>query len=338
MKTLGAPQLVAGAVLTLGLGVGIGWLLGHGKTDPSPESAGPTGEWIARVGDQTIGRADFEQEMARRAGSQPGLFREIEAKQLLLDDLIYQRALVERAEATGLTADPAIRRTIDQLLASQVLQRELRPRQEQVDVSDTQVKAWYESHSDEYAVGERRRLAMLRVSVPPDADDAAWAVAESEVQKALTKAKELPANVLHFGPVAEGFSDHTASRYRGGVIGWISEADADRSIYDKAVLAAGLGLSEDGEIAGPFRGTDGVYAVRLAGIEPARSRPLEELAGGIRQNLRQTQMAAVEESFRQELISTLAKEINESALAAAQAPGPEADRSIPVPPALSGEG
>lgn len=324
------PVFIVAAVLAA---LGLGWLGGR-STAPASAPAPAPGPWIARIGDEYVTEAMFIEEMQRRGGSQPGQFQTVDQRRALLDDLIYRRALVDAAHRTGLDRQPSVRRSLEQILANQYLQGTLRRTQQDLDVAPQDVRAEYERRADSYTVPARRRLAMIRLGVSKDADAAAWTQAESLMAQARTKALALPDDVPHFGVLAREYSDDRASRYRGGVIGWIADDRAERYTWDAAVLDAGLALKNDGDVSEVLRGADGVYLVRLVESEPARARDFDDLAPGIRQGLLQQRLAQAEHDFRVELVKHADVEVRESALAAIAPVGPAADATPQQPPAM----
>ncbi|MCX7562780.1 peptidyl-prolyl cis-trans isomerase [Xanthomonadaceae bacterium XH05] len=278
--------------------------------------------WVARIDDNYIAESAFIDEMRRRGGERPGQFQELEQKRQLLDDLVYRAVLVKAAERAGVTAQPELRRAVDQLIANRYLQDTLRQTQRELNVSDDEVRAFYDKSADEYSVPARKRVAMLKISVSPDAGEPAWNEALAKMRDARTQAQKLDAGVPHFGPLARDFSDDPASRYRGGVIGWIAEGRSDRYSHDRAVIDATRALDEPGSLSDVLRGQDGVYLVRLVESEPRQTRSFDQLAAGIRQRLMQQRLAESEQQFRQRLMREVGVEVRESVLAAISPLGP----------------
>ena len=308
------------------------WLRPAGVDTAVPAS------WVARVGDSYISEERYRAEMARRGGGIPGQFHEERQKLALLDELVYQQALVERARRDGIDQQPEVRRSIDQILASQVLRRDLREEQEKVQVSDAMVRAFYDANVDSYRIPERRRIAIVRIGLPPDASEERWTEAGKRLAEAREGALALDAGVRHFGDVAQRYSDDQASRYRGGVIGWIDTGSLERYGRDPVVLDAAATLGKPGDLSSPLRGTDGWYLVRLVDLNPAQARPFEELEAGIRQRLRQEGMKSLERSFRDRVISEAKPTLRPDVLAGIESTSPPATNPTPVPPPLPSKG
>lgn len=327
----GMHRIAIFAALSFVLGIGAGWLL----RGPGEVASGRVPDhWVARIGGEYVSTEQFVDEMRRRGGDRPGQFHDLEQKRALLDELIYRAALMHAAEKVGLMQAPDVQRAISQIVSNRYLQDTLRQAQKEITVSDAEVEAFYAKNASEYRVPARKRAAMVKISVPSNADEAAWKAAEQRANEALAKAKKLKLSAPHFGDVAREYSDDPASRYRGGVIGWIAELRQDRYAWDKVVIEAVNSLDAAGAFAGPLRGSDGVYLVRLVENQPRKERDLKELAAGIKQRLLQERVAASEKEFRSRLLREVKVQVDEAALAAIKPLGPPASSEPQQPPAM----
>lgn len=326
--TMGVAFALLGAFVAGGV---TGWLVARSD---GPVAAGAPEQWVARIDDQYITPDAFVDEMKRRGGAQPGQFQDMEQKRLLLDELVYRTALVKAAERAGVTGQPEFRRAVDQLVSNRYLQDTLRQSQSEVAVSDEEVRRYYEAHADDYTVPARKRVAMLRIGVAANAGAQAWTEAENRMRGALAKAGKLAPDVPHFGSLAREVSDDSASRYRGGVIGWISEGRSDRYGFDRVVLEATRSLDQPGGLSDVLRGSDGVYLVRLVDSEPRQARGFDQLAAGIRQRLVQERLADSERQFRQQLMRQVGVQVRESVLASITPLAPPAANEPLQPPAM----
>jgi parvulin-like peptidyl-prolyl isomerase len=320
-------------VATLVVGLVLGWfaagaMKGGVATPPVPS------DWIGRVGDDYVSEAGFVEEMKRRGGMMPGQYHDVAQRRALLDDMLYQRALARAATEEGIADRPEVQRARDQILVGQYLQQKLRAEQEKITVSDADVRAYHEAHAAQFELPARRRVAIIRIPVAPEAEAAAWQHAEERAAEALKKARSLDITVPHFGAVAREYSEDQASRYRGGVIGWIADGQRERYRHDPAVLDAAYALDSAGAYAAPVRGRDGVYLVRLVELQPKRSRAFDELASGIRQLLVRERQEKAGTAFRSELLKRYGAEVREQALAQLAPLSAPADSQVQEPPAM----
>jgi len=322
---------VRNIALALLTGLVAGWFLARGGLG---SGSGAPSTWIARVGDEYITPELFIAEMHRRGGETPGQYQDIVQKRALLDDMVLRRALVSSARADKLDEDAEIRHQIDQTLANQYLQRTLRKQQQALTVSDAEVRAHYDAHVADYLIPARRRVAMVQIRVPAGATDEVWANAMERGEQVLAKARKLGPAVPHFAEIAREYSEDQASRYRGGMIGWIAEGQSARYRYDPVVLEAAMAARKAGDFSEVLRGLDGVYVVRVVDIEPQRERPFEQLATGIHQRLLQERMAAAEQSFRKEVLKRVRVQVREDELERIDPLAPPAAPQPPQPPAM----
>ena len=328
-------SVLAVVVVAFLAGAAGGWAMA--PRGQQPQANAEPARWVARIDDTYISDSEFIDEMQRLAGQRPGQFQDIEQRRLLLDDLVYRAALVKAADKAGLTGQPELRRTLDQLISNRYLQGTLREAQRALNVTDDEVRDYYKARVDEYSVPARKRIAMLKIAVPADAGEPAWKAAMARMQQARIDASRLDPNVPHFGSIAKDVSDDSSSRYRGGVIGWIAEGRSDRYTYDRTVIDAARELETPGGISDVLRGEDGVYLVRLVDSEPRQVRGLDQLASGIRQRILQDRLAEAEHRFKQQLMREVGVEVRESVLASIVPLTPAApdDGDLsPQPPAM----
>lgn len=277
--------------------------------------AQPRAQVLARVGDREITEVDFKWELDRRHNA--GL--PDADKLVVLNDLIQHEALVQRARAAGLDADPQVKREVSNLLIGKLMDRQLRQKEEQVTVSPEDVKAWYDSHKDSYTRPAQVRLAVLKLEFDPKATGAR----KTEVRQRMEDARSQfmadpprgrgPSNT-GFGRLAQDFSDDQASRYRGGDIGWI-EADRLPPRWPREVLEAGMALPL-GQCSGVVESTGGVYLVMKTDSRDAVLAPLAEMEGSIRQHLKARKLQELQSVFRADSIRQSPVSIDTNALAA----------------------
>jgi len=325
----------AGYALCLIAGAGIGW--GLARSLPAGPDSGPApapADWVARVGDRYITADMLQAEMLRRGGLQAGQYQTLEQKRALLDDVLLHHALVESARRSGVDQKPEIRRSIEQLLTSHYLRDTLRRSQGDVRIADAEVQRFYREHADDFTVPARRRVAMLRIGVPASADEAEWESATARLREARAKLAGIDAGVNHFAAIAREYSDDQASRYRGGVLGWLTEGREADYRHDQAMLKAAFALDAEGAVSEPVRGADGMYLVRLVERQAAQPRALDELRAGLEQRLMQQRHAEIEQAFRSDMLRQLNVDVRESRLADLVPPGPPGTDGPPQPPAL----
>jgi parvulin-like peptidyl-prolyl isomerase len=267
---------------------------------------------LATVGEVTITAADLRQEMARRGGSRPDAYATAESRRLLLDELVEARLRVEAARAAGYENDPEIQRALELLMAAKLERDQLEPQFAELEVSDDEVAARYQAQPELYTTAEQVRVALIRL----DAGRAEAGRAEADRAQADTAQAAILAEsaaidpAQGFGDLARRYSDDGASRYVGGVVGWLVRGDRYR--WPAEVVEAAFAQNAPGEVA--VVETDQVrYFVRRMERRPSSLRPLAAVADGIRRELQRQQRDAARVAFYQQLRRQFSVEVDAAA-------------------------
>ncbi len=123
-------------------------------------------------------------------------------------------------------------------------------------VSEAELKAAYDARASQYRVEEQRRASHI------------LAKTKQEAERLLAEARKSPAS---FAELARRHSQDTGSAAKGGDLGLVGRGMMVKPFED-AVFRM-----KEGEIFGPVESEFGFHVVRLTGIQPAASRPLEEV-------------------------------------------------------------
>ncbi len=297
-----------------------------GRAQPPPDAV------LATVAGTTITVADLEREMAARSAGQAGAFATVEQRRELLDVLVRQRSLQAAARAAGYDRDPEVVAVAERMMVARLRQDRLDPRLARVEVTDQEVAAYYQAHQAEYAQPERVRAAMVFIAVPANASAEKRAELEQRAETALAEARALPAGTSHFGPVARAYSDDRASRYQGGVMGWLVKRPGHTYRWEPEVVEAVFALAQPGDIGPLVKTEKGIYLVRLVDREGATARPLELLADGIRNRLLRERREQLEQAFLAEVTAATPVAVNSALLATVAPPAPAGGTATEPPP------
>jgi len=292
---------------------------------------------LARVGDDVITVGEFTNELEARNSRRPGYYASEERRAELLEEMIEWRALLAEARESGVTNDPEFRRLVERMTVQRLRQDRLESELTEERIDDATVAEYYEEHIDTFSRPERRRIAMLRVDRPAQAENAEDA--RVRIEEARQKAGSLPEETRHFGEVAVEYSDDRASRYQGGVVGWLVDDSEQRYRWHQAVLDAAFALAEPGEISPVVTTSSGYYILRLVELQPRRTTPLEQVADGIRHRINRERAKRFEAGFVDRIREAHRVEIEQRLLAeipppAAVPPEREDDAGERLPPAM----
>lgn len=104
-----------------------------------------------------------------------------------------------------------------------------------------------------------------------------------------------------FSVLSVDYSEHQASRYRGGIADWL-ERGGGMDPWTKALAEIGFSLEKAGDVSAVTSRTEGVFLVRYIAEKPAVLRTFESVAGEIerteRQRLREMSEAEFTDAIR----------------------------------------
>ncbi|HTQ25057.1 MAG TPA: peptidylprolyl isomerase [Candidatus Binataceae bacterium] len=153
-----------------------------------------------------------------------------------------------------------------------MIQKEVR---QKVNISPDEVKAYYDTHHSEFAVGkESFKVAQILIALPPNPTPQQVAAAQT---KADSIRKQL-AGGADFGKLARQYSDDD-SKSQGGELGDFSRGDMIDAIQNA------IDQMKVGDISQPIRTEHGFHIVKLEAHEQTGTKPFSEVAGEIRERL-----------------------------------------------------
>lgn len=267
-------------------------LLAVGCRPSRPE---PDATALVQVGGSVVRVTDVRTEWQRRASR-----GETPDPEVVLQDLVERRRLLERARQLGLDQDPEVTRAWENALVAKLKERELEPQLRDASVSEAEIQsATARSGTPAPRFGEVR-LAVLRQEFSPKTS----ATRREQLRTRLEQIdpQKLPAE--GFGALAAELSDDQASRYQGGDMGWQSE-DPEKSSLDPAVLQAAAKLREPNDLSPVLEGRDAFYRIRLlerrasrqlspkSALALAQHRAVQQKRADLERGFRETVAAAV---------------------------------------------
>jgi peptidyl-prolyl cis-trans isomerase C len=283
---------------------------------PKPEPV----TFLAKVGDVRITVEDLQKEVARRQAAR----RAVPDKETLLQEMVEQTALLQRAKDSGVDRDPQLQREIHNLIIGRFLDRETTARREAVTVTTNEVQAEYERNLARYTQPAKVRLALLVQRVDPKASEAKRAEARARIEEARRLALAKPASaesasgVPGFGALAVDYSDDQTSRYRGGDIGWL-DSGSYVPRWPKKVFEAAFAL-EQGKTSEVIETDDGFYLAMKTDLRPGSVVPFVQVEASLRQSLLVRKRHEADVAVRQEAIRLIPSEINRAALSTVELP------------------
>lgn len=288
---------------------------------------------LAKVGERTITLGDYVSALERMDPFDRLRYQTPERRKLLLDEMIEVELLAREAERQGLEDDPETRAYLNQLMREELLRqlRDRAPRPEQVPLAE--VRAYYESHQEDFVDPERRRVAVIALPTLAAAKEVLELAQQGDARRWGELARER--SLLPSPPKGTPEAARPPLELEGD-LGLTTRAGEERG-QDPDVPAevrdAVFRIAEQGELyPEPVKSGDRYYVVRLVSKSPARSRSLEEADTVIRVKLVQDRLKQAEAELVEELRRKYPIEIDEAALAKLPPPPPGAPSSAGTQP------
>ncbi|AHI04525.1 hypothetical protein BDW_00075 [Bdellovibrio bacteriovorus W] len=211
----------------------------------SVQSYAQRSEVVAQIGKKTITLEEFNKkynEVKSQTINPP-------SKELFLEDLIRYEVGLQEAEKKNLQKDPAVQERFNQEMYKALLERELGPRVQKIQVSDKEMQAWY-------AKNPELRTSHILIEYKPGATQAQIAEAKKRATEIFEEVKK---SKRPFEELVKLYSDDALSKQAGGDIGWQSRVTLVPGYYDAAVTM------KVGEVRGLVESQFGFHVIKLTG-------------------------------------------------------------------------
>ncbi|MFL6259848.1 MAG: peptidyl-prolyl cis-trans isomerase [Thermoanaerobaculia bacterium] len=163
---------------------------------------------------------------------------------------------------------------------------------DQVKVSDQDLQSYYEAHKAEFSQEEQVKARHILVMVNDQRDDA-------QAQARLAEAKAKLAGGADFAAVARQYSDDTASKDKGGDLGWFGRNKMVKEFEDAAFSA------QPGKLVGPVKSSFGYHLIEVTEKRPAGQQPFEAVKGQLSARLTAERSRDLADSKAKDLASRL---------------------------------
>lgn len=287
---------------------------------------------LASVNNQPITVAAFEAEMARR----PAQTITPEQKEALLEEMVRLELIFAAALKANYDKDPEVQASYKRLVVNKYREDVLQPRLEKITVSDKELEDYYNKHKAAFVTPAAVRAAIIRISLSANASKNKKAELLKRAGEARAEALDLSPSTPSFGPVAVRYSDHQATRYRGGDTGWIA-AGRGESRWPEEVTEAIFSLKDTGKVSPVITTPTGYYIVKLMETRESAARPFAAVKERIGHQVLSEKKAKVERQFYEELKGKVPVRVDRALLGEVKTPKGGAQQGAGKPPALPGQ-
>jgi hypothetical protein len=294
---------------------------------PPPADAGPpvgglTAEQaarvVAKVGDRTITLGDFARTLERMDQFDRLRYQSKERRRELLEEMIDVELLAAEAKRQGIDKDPEAQDAIRTILRDAVLAEARQGLPSPAQVTEQEVRAYYDAHLDKFTEPERRRVAAIVMS---DKKEAAKVLKDAQKTKTPNEWGELFFKHSLTAPKTRGPTSPAELAGDLGIVGPLDDKKGGNERVPDAVRAEAFKLKAVGDVAVDLVEAEGKqFIVRLNGITAAHKRSVAEADRAIRVLIVQEKMAERERALEDELRKKFPVEIDEKALAGVRVP------------------
>lgn len=256
---------------------------------------------LLEVGSITVTEADLDHELKVNFGGRTDETSRREA----IAGISHRARMVQAALDGKLHDDPAVRAELARVLANRLKEKDLIPGLKAAaaeEIPEATLRQLYTANQSRFQSSEKRQVAVLWLNPNNDPER------EKQYIAKLTGAREwfFQNEGLKDDP-GQGFStlgidhsEHQASRYHNGVVGWM-EAAGGIDAWSKAVAEILFSLSQPGDVSEVITRPEGVFLVRYMASQPAVVRPFESVSAELARSEKQRVRKALESAFNRKL-------------------------------------
>lgn len=250
---------------------------------PGSGGAKKEGQVLAEVNGTTITTGDFARELKNLPEYLKAMADTPQGRKEMLDTMVIRELILQKASKDGLDKGPELEEKLQELKKRLIVESFLKKKVEtDAQVSDADLKKFYDQNIDKFKAGEQIRASHILV-------------------KTEKEAKDIQAQLKAGGKFEELARKHSvdSSSAKGGDLGWFGKG-AMVPVFEQAALAL-----KEGQISDVVKSDFGYHIIKLTGKRPAGTRPFDEVKDQIK--------AAVMPGKQQEIFQKIKEELKKSA-------------------------
>ncbi len=283
-----------------------------GQTPLSQLTGEQKAQVLAKVGDRTITLGDYVAALEHMDQFDRMRYSSPERRKELLDEMIEVELLAREAEAKGYDKDPIAAMETRAILREAMLKEARKGSPAPADISDDEVRGYFDAHKDDYKDPERRRISLIVLKDDPTA-------------KAVLAQALLGTNATQWGELVRTKSTDSSAKSNVpidlmgdfGMVSPLGDPRGENPRVPDPIRSAAYEIPKVGDVLSRvIPGGDGrFYVVRLTQKVDAHARTLGEADRSIRVKIAQEKMKQKEDAMLASLRSQYPVQIDEAAIA-----------------------
>jgi len=241
---------------------------------------GQSGPVVAHVGGEVITADEFKRRMDEQTPFLRARYNSVDRKKELLRALVRNELLAQAAQREGLDKSPAVREAVKRAMIQELIKKQLEEKSNGSDISEAELKSFYDAHVDDYVKPERARVYHIFLPAKEAKEKAqAKTKAATLVKEMREREKKGEPNVFEKTAMKE--SKDQLSAALGGDLRFLSKDELAKA-HGAEMANAAFDLKNPGEIAGPIETPNGIEIVKLQVKTVALNRGFDEAKDAIR--------------------------------------------------------
>jgi peptidyl-prolyl cis-trans isomerase C len=248
-----------------------------------PQSSEELALPVAEIDGVVITLGDFQDRINKQSPYIRARYTSLERKKEFLDNLIRFEVLATEAKKRGLDQDPEVVRTMKQVMIQKLMKVEFDTRVKPEDVTEDEMKKFYDEHSSEYNKPEEVRVSAVILKDKATADKVAG----------LAKGQQGQDN-KGFRDLVTQYSTDDETKQRGGDLRYFDQSTTE---VPKEVVEASFKLEKTGDVAGPIAAGKVFYVIKQTGRRKALTKTYDEVKRQIQNRIYRDKRTKAMEDF-----------------------------------------
>ena len=262
-----------------------------------PQAEQGSGSPVAHIAGYQLTSGELQARINKQSAFTRARFKDPKEKQKFLENQVKFEVLAKEAAAKGYVSAPDVQDAIKKIIVQRLTREEFDKRLKPGDVTEADMKAYYEKNRDKYHKPEQVRLGVIGIDKGADADAAKARIQEARKEASLEgKLKDRQ----HFKQVVGKYSTHAATKKTGGDTRYQTQKDLE-VLLGKQVADVGWGLTEINAVSDVIETDKAFFIVKRLGFQKERSRPFDKLRTHIKNTLNREARSAAFEAYVEEL-------------------------------------
>ncbi len=233
---------------------------------------------IAEVGDEKILFGDLNNLIRMMPPSYQAMFSNVEQMNQLLERQIDNMLFAQEARRLKVDEKPDVKYKLEEFTKGILTQALIEETvNKNVTVTDEEIEEYYKNNVGEFQVPEKIKVSHILIAFESNAGEEAKAEKKKQAEQVLYKVKAGE----NFAELAQQFSDDTATKKRGGVLGFFSRGSKSTEIEEVA-----FNLKKD-EVSDLVLTEKGYHIIKMLDKKEGTTKSLEDSRKKIENKLTQ---------------------------------------------------